>query len=69
MSPWPIPLAHMGIPVDVWYGEEDMSHSPDNGATLTGRIPGAHRHDVPGIGGTVLWTHPRPILDTLVARG
>src|SRR3954454_19599566 len=23
MSRWPIPLAHIGIPVDVWYGEED----------------------------------------------
>ena len=69
MSPWPIPLAHIGIPVDVWYGEEDVSHSPDNGATLTGRIPGARRHVVPGIGGAVLWTHARPILDTLVALG
>jgi pimeloyl-ACP methyl ester carboxylesterase len=69
MSRWPIPLAHIGIPVDVWYGEEDASHSPDHGATLTGRIPGAHRHVVPGIGGAVLWTHARPILDTLVARG
>jgi pimeloyl-ACP methyl ester carboxylesterase len=56
MSRWPIPRAHIAIPVDVWYGEEDMSHSPDNDATLTGRIPGAHRHVVPGIGGAVLWT-------------
>jgi pimeloyl-ACP methyl ester carboxylesterase len=54
MSRWPIPLPNIGIPVDVWYGEEDVSHSPDNGATLTGRIPGAHRHVVPGIGDAVL---------------
>jgi pimeloyl-ACP methyl ester carboxylesterase len=69
MSRWPIPLAHIEIPVDVWYGAEDVSHSPDNGATLTGRIPGAHRHVVPGTGGALLWTHAHPILDTLVARG
>ena len=69
MSRWPIRLAHIGIPVDVWYGEEDTSHSPDNGVTLTRRIPGAHRHVVPGIGGAVLWTHARPILETLVAHG
>ena len=69
MSRWVIPLAHIGIPVDIWYGEQDTSHSPDNGATLTGRIPGAHRTVVPGIGGAVLWTHARPILDTLVAHG
>ncbi len=69
MSRGPLPLAHIGIPVDVWCGEEDVSHSPDIGATLTGRIPGAHRHVVPGIGDAVLWTHSRPILDTLVARG
>jgi hypothetical protein len=47
-------------------GEED--EAPDNGATLTGRIPGAHRHVVPGIGGAVLRTHARPKLDTLVGR-
>jgi pimeloyl-ACP methyl ester carboxylesterase len=68
MSRWPIPLPNIGIPVDVWYGEEDVSHSPDNGATLTGRIPGAHRHVIPGIGGALLWTHARSILDTLLAR-
>jgi pimeloyl-ACP methyl ester carboxylesterase len=69
MSRWTIPLAHIEIPFDVWYGEEDRSHSPDNGATLTGRIPGAHRHVVPSIGGAVLWTHSANVLDTLVARG
>jgi pimeloyl-ACP methyl ester carboxylesterase len=69
MSRWPLPPRAQRDPVDVWCGEEDVSHSPDNGATLTGRIPGAHRHVVPGIGDAVLWTHPRPILDTLVARG
>jgi len=69
MSRWAIPLAHIGIPVDIWYGQEDRSHSPDNGATLTGRIPGAHRTVVPDIGGAVLWTHAQPILDTLVGHG
>jgi hypothetical protein len=54
MSRWPLPPRAQRDPVDVWCGEEDVSHSPDNGATLTGRIPGAHRHVVPGIGDAVL---------------
>ncbi|MDA0566461.1 alpha/beta hydrolase [Streptomonospora sp. S1-112] len=68
MGHWAIDLDAVAVPVDLWYGEEDRSHSPDLGATLTGRIPGAVRHLVPGIGGAVLWTHAEPVLRRLLDR-
>jgi pimeloyl-ACP methyl ester carboxylesterase len=68
MRPWSIDLKKISVPVDLWYGELDQSHSPDNGALLASRIPGAQRHLVPAIGGAVLWTHAELILSTLLAR-
>jgi pimeloyl-ACP methyl ester carboxylesterase len=62
MGRWPFDLARIDVPVDIWYGEQDRSHSPDNGETLAARIPGARRHLVPGIGGAVLWTEAERIL-------
>lgn len=68
MGRWPFALADVAVPVDLWYGEQDASHSPDNGAFLASRIPGAHRRVVPGIGGALLWTHPRDVLARLLDR-
>jgi pimeloyl-ACP methyl ester carboxylesterase len=51
MGRWSFDLAKITVPVDVWYGEQDTTHSPDNGTMLTARIPDARRHVVPGIGG------------------
>ncbi|KWT62196.1 alpha/beta hydrolase [Streptomyces albus subsp. albus] len=68
MGRWGLDLAAIGIPVDVWYGAEDRSHSPDQGAGLARRIPGAVRHIVPGIGGAVLWTAADQIFRTLLDR-
>ncbi|GAA3850696.1 alpha/beta fold hydrolase [Streptomyces sedi] len=68
MGRWPFALDRIGVPVDVWYGAEDTGHSPDNGARLAARMPGARRHVVPGIGGAVLWTHAEEVLATLVGR-
>lgn len=62
MGRWGIGCASIGIPVTLWYGAEDTAHSPDRGAGLTARIPGAVRHIVPGVGGSVLWTHAGEIL-------
>jgi pimeloyl-ACP methyl ester carboxylesterase len=67
MGRWPFDLSKIAIPVDIWYGEQDTSHSPDNGATLAARIPGARRHLVPGIGGAVLWTESERILRSCLA--
>ncbi|WP_223167836.1 alpha/beta fold hydrolase [Nonomuraea sp. SYSU D8015] len=67
MGRWPYALGEVPVPVDLWYGELDTSHSPDQGATLARRIPGARRHLVPGAGGSVLWTHAEPILRALLA--
>ncbi|NDU76229.1 alpha/beta fold hydrolase [Actinomadura sp. DSM 109109] len=66
MGRWRIDLSSIKVPVDVWYGAEDLGHSPDQGAGLALRIPGAVRHVVPGIGGAVLWTEAHRILSVLV---
>ncbi|RDI16883.1 pimeloyl-ACP methyl ester carboxylesterase [Rhodococcus sp. AG1013] len=68
MGSWPIDLTTIRVPVDIWYGDQDTSHSPDHGESLAARIPGAVRHLVPGIGGAVLWTHAEPILRTLLGH-
>ncbi|MFE0809908.1 alpha/beta fold hydrolase [Streptomyces sp. NPDC058848] len=68
MGRWPFALDAVTVPVDIWYGEHDTSHSPDNGALLSTRIPGARRHVVPGIGGALLWTHAEPVLTALLDR-
>lgn len=68
MGRWPFDLTTIDVPVDVWYGEQDTSHSPDLGSSLTAHIPGARRHIVPGIGGAVLWTHAETILRTLLGH-
>ncbi|MFB7130110.1 alpha/beta fold hydrolase [Streptomyces sp. NPDC056237] len=66
MGRWDIELSDIAVPVDLWYGEEDTSHSPDRGAGLAARIPGAVRHMVPDAGGAVLWTHAEQVLSTLL---
>ncbi|MET7331734.1 alpha/beta fold hydrolase [Nonomuraea sp. NPDC005650] len=66
MGRWDVDLASITVPVDLWYGQEDTGHSPDQGASLTARVPGAVRHLVPGIGGAVLWTHAKDVLRALL---
>ncbi|MCN9244970.1 alpha/beta hydrolase [Streptomyces sp. RY43-2] len=68
MGRWPFALDEITVPVDIWYGEQDTSHSPDNGALLASRIPGAHRHVVPEIGGALLWTHAESVLTSLLGK-
>ncbi|MEV4393874.1 alpha/beta hydrolase [Nonomuraea sp. NPDC049607] len=68
MGRWGIDLSSITVPVDVWYGEHDATHSPDQGEGLTARIRGAVRHVVPGVGGALLWTHPHRILRALLER-
>lgn len=68
MGRWPFALDEIAVPVDIWYGEQDTGHSPDNGALLAARVPGARRHVVPGNGGALLWTHPEPILTCLLEK-
>ncbi|MGW1653099.1 alpha/beta fold hydrolase [Streptomyces atratus] len=66
MGRWGIALSDIDVPVDLWYGEKDTGHSPDQGAQLASRIPGAVRHLVPDAGGAVLWTHAEQVLSTLL---
>ncbi|MGW3656886.1 alpha/beta fold hydrolase [Streptomyces sp. NPDC005151] len=66
MGRWDIALSDIDVPVDLWYGEKDTGHSPDQGVELASRIPGAVRHLVPDAGGAVLWTHAEQVLSTLL---
>lgn len=66
MGRWPFDLSSITTRVDIWYGAQDTSHSPDQGAILAGRIPGACRRLVPGIGGALLWTDAESILRSLL---
>ncbi|MFI0470816.1 alpha/beta fold hydrolase [Saccharopolyspora sp. 5N102] len=68
MSRWPFAAEDIRVPVDLWYGRLDTSpsHSPDFGATLARRIPGARHHVVPDAGGALLWTHAEQILRSLL---
>ncbi|WP_199921462.1 alpha/beta fold hydrolase [Streptomyces bicolor] len=68
MGRWPFALDRIAVPVDIWYGERDVSHSPDNGALLATRMPGADRRIVSGIGGALLWTHAEPVLTSLLEK-
>ncbi|NHC44846.1 alpha/beta fold hydrolase [Motilibacter aurantiacus] len=68
MGRWGIDLGSIAVPVDLWYGAHDRSHSPDHGASLARRIPGARRTVVPDAGGALLWTHAELILRALRER-
>jgi pimeloyl-ACP methyl ester carboxylesterase len=68
MQRWPFDPAEIRVPVHLWYGGLDGSplHSPDHGASLARRIPGAARTVVEGAGGAILWTHGAEILAALL---
>ena len=57
MRPWNLRMDALQCDVEIWIGERDQQHSPDQAATLARRIPGAARAVVPGAGGSLLWTH------------
>ena len=71
MARWPFAPEDIEVPVHLWYGARDTSpvHSPDFGASLAERIPGAERHLEPGAGGALLWTHAERILRGVLAGG
>lgn len=64
---WPFDLSRITAPVELWYGAQDASpvHSPDHGASLAARIPGARRAVIEGAEGALLWTHAEAILGSL----
>jgi len=68
MQRWPFDPAEIRAPVHLWYGRLDGSpfHSPDLGASLARRIPGAARTVIEGAGGAILWTHGAEILAALL---
>jgi pimeloyl-ACP methyl ester carboxylesterase len=68
MQRWPFDPATIAAPVHLWYGSLDGSpfHSPDHGASLARRIPGAARTVIEGAAGAILWTHGAEILAALL---
>ena len=67
MSHWGLDLASISVPVSIWFGRDDVSHSPDRGFFLAERIPCSRRHVVNGMGGSLLWRAPAPIVDELLS--
>lgn len=67
MRSWDLDLDAITCPVQVLFGAGDLTHSPDHGETLAGRIPGATRKVFPDAGGALLWTHAREILESVTA--
>ncbi|WP_217136607.1 alpha/beta fold hydrolase [Leucobacter chinensis] len=68
MQRWNIDLNAIGCPVHVLFGVNDQTHSPDHGATLTGRIPGASRAVFDDAGGALLWSHAAIVLDAALGK-
>ncbi|MFC0682639.1 alpha/beta fold hydrolase [Lysobacter korlensis] len=68
MQPWNLDLQSLRCRVDIWVGDRDHTHSPDQGATLASRIRGARRSVVSG-GGSLLWTSGAAILTDWAAPG
>ncbi|HSG48583.1 MAG TPA: alpha/beta hydrolase [Longimicrobiales bacterium] len=69
IAPWGFAPEEVPGPVHLWYGLRDTSpvHSPDFGATLAARIPGARLHRLSGEGSAILWSRGREILEALLA--
>ncbi len=63
MDRWGLNLDAVNTPVHLLFGARDQVHSPDHGAVLASRIPGAARQVLPEAGGALLWTHPDVVFD------
>lgn len=63
MRPWNLDLERIHSPVDILFGAEGRTHSPDHGAVLSRRIPGATREVFPDVGGALLWTRADAVFD------
>lgn len=66
MRPWHVDFTAISCPVHILFGVHDRAHSPDHGATLATRIPGASREVLDDAGGALLWTHAAHVFDTAV---
>lgn len=66
---WPFRPEDVRVPADVWYGAEDASpvQSPDRGWRLATRLPRGRRLELPGEGGSLLWTRGTEVLRLLRA--
>jgi pimeloyl-ACP methyl ester carboxylesterase len=55
-SAWGFDPADIGVPVEVWYGDQDLMVPPTHGAWLARRVPGAREVHRPGDGHVSLVT-------------
>lgn len=66
-TPWPEALFAPGVDIQLLFGSDDTVHSPDLGATLALRLPGARRTVVDGVGGALLWARADLVFSRLLA--
>ena len=50
LAPWGFDLSRIGVPVEVWYGDQDAMVPPAHGAWLAAHIPGAREVHRPAAG-------------------
>lgn len=62
MGRWGLPLERVAAPVEIWLGDLDAAHSPEQGEHVSARIPGARRRLVHSAGAALLWTHAREVI-------
>lgn len=67
--PWEVPLDMIGMPIEIWHGDDDRVVSPQQSRILAGTLKDARVHLVPGEGHFSLFaSHAEEILQ-LVASG
>ena len=68
LRPWGFRVEDIGVPVDVWQGDQDLMVPPAHGRWLAGRVPGVRAHLLPDDGHVTLnVTRARDVLAPLAA--
>ncbi len=50
LAPWGCDVTRIGVPVEIWYGDQDVMVPPAHGAWLAAHIPGARAQHQPAAG-------------------
>ena len=66
--PWGVPLERIGVPMEIWHGEDDRVVSPEQSRILVRTLPLVTQHLVPGEGHFSLFArHAGEIMQSLSA--
>jgi pimeloyl-ACP methyl ester carboxylesterase len=65
VEPWGFRPEDIGVPTQVWHGDEDTAVPLGVAEFFAAAVPGAALHVVPGAGHLVLWSHAQEILEGL----